>query len=170
MDLHQTLTFTLVKMAALSTYIQFEFISSLSIYIVNLNEEFSAIHGPSIVQQALYIQELITHIVTVIYYPHSPKIHIIGHSMGGVVATFLFTLPNFDHRLVESIFMYATPFLASPAPITHQIHDIYSQIHETLRTKESLRNLSIISFMAGNRDLTVNSGKLGRIFLQFYNN
>ena len=127
--------------------------------VVDLNEEFSAIHGPSIMQQADYIEKLVRHIYNDLYGGRI-AIHIIGHSMGGIVATCLFTLPDFPVSFVSSIFMYATPFISSPAPITHEIHDIYRKIHTSFRQDSSLANISIISFISGNRDLTVNSGEI----------
>jgi glycosylphosphatidylinositol deacylase len=123
---------------------------------VDLNEEFSAIHGPSIVQQAEYISQVIRFIFEDLYHGKIP-VHIVGHSMGGIVAAFLFAQPDFPRHYITSIYTYATPWISSPAPITHQIKDIYDRIFETFQDG-TLSNISIISFMAGNRDLTVNSG------------
>ncbi|RKP11966.1 PGAP1-like protein-domain-containing protein, partial [Piptocephalis cylindrospora] len=92
-------------------------ILGLDFFTVNLNEEFSALHGRTMLEQAEFINDAIRYILT-LYSPssrsHLPtmasdqpssgtseplpvptSVILVAHSMGGVVARTAFTLPNY---------------------------------------------------------------------------
>uniref|UniRef100_H2Z5S7 GPI inositol-deacylase n=1 Tax=Ciona savignyi TaxID=51511 RepID=H2Z5S7_CIOSA len=57
-------------------------------------------------------------------YKNDPKpnsVAIVGHSMGGVIARGLFTIPQFNHDLVKTIILLATPAIA-PVLNADQLH------------------------------------------------
>ncbi|CAG8571393.1 9773_t:CDS:2, partial [Racocetra fulgida] len=116
-------------------------------YDLDFNEEFSALHGHSLLEQAEYLNDAIRYILSL--YPAARKnqqadsstqplpdptaVIIIGHSMGGVVARTLFTMPNYQPGSINTILTMATPHILPPAPFDWQISKIYTDINDFWR-------------------------------------
>jgi glycosylphosphatidylinositol deacylase len=92
--------------------------------LVDLNEEFSAFHGPTLRQQAAYVSAAIEHIRSL--YPTAPAVILLGHSMGGIVAR-LAAIAS-PHSSVSVILTMATPHTISPAPLDYTVEAIYHTI------------------------------------------
>lgn len=85
----------------------------LDFYTIDAEEEFTGLYGVSIMEQAVYANDVIGLLLRE-YYPNAGHVIIIGHSMGGIVARALFTLPNYAIGSVRSIITLATPHAAPP--------------------------------------------------------
>ncbi|KAI8089198.1 PGAP1-like protein-domain-containing protein [Halteromyces radiatus] len=130
----------------------------LDMFTVDLNEEFSALSGGLIHDQAEYLNDAIQQILT--YY--RPKeyqgqtvpesVIIVGHSMGGIVARVMQHLPNYIKGSINTIFTLATPHSMPPINLDPILDDIY----RTFLTKP-LNNTALISVAGGTQDSTVNS-------------
>ncbi|KAF9332810.1 GPI inositol deacylase [Podila minutissima] len=143
--------------------------------ILDFNEEFSALHGHSLLEQAQFLNDAIAYILTLYRdgrqadpeLPQPTSVMIIGHSMGGIVARSLFTMNNFKPGSVNTILTAATPHMVPPVTLDFEISNIYDKI-ESFWTKgfygpdAPLQNVSLISIAGGNRDIIVN-GDSGNI-------
>ncbi|ORZ24069.1 PGAP1-like protein-domain-containing protein [Absidia repens] len=113
----------------------------LDFFTVDFNEEFSALHGQSLLEQAEYLNDAIDYILKL--YPLSRKwgpqqnnqlpdptsVIIIGHSMGGTVARTMFTLQNYQPGTINTVITLSTPHILPPAPFDWKISKIYDDIH-----------------------------------------
>jgi len=82
-------------------------------FALDFNESLSAIHGSLILQQAIYLNEALKQII-LLYKNHDdfkdiPKIILIGHSIGGMVARTAIILDNYPKCIVSDIIMIGTP-------------------------------------------------------------
>ncbi|KAF9198795.1 GPI inositol deacylase [Haplosporangium sp. Z 27] len=137
------------------------------IFSVDFNEEFSAFHGHLLLDQSKYVNEAIAYILSLYSdsdpaLPRPTSVLIIGHSMGGIVARTLFIMDNFVAGSVNTILTLATPHMVPPLALDYTITDIYDKIEEFwIKGYESpqaaLANVSLVSIMGGNQDITVNS-------------
>ncbi|CAI2173453.1 5302_t:CDS:2 [Funneliformis geosporum] len=149
-------------------------VSSLDFFTVDFNEEFSALHGHSLNEQAEYLNDAIRYILSLYPltrktqdtnspHPDPTSVIIIGHSMGGVVARTLFTMPNFQPGSINTILTLATPHVLPPFPFDWQISKIYTDINEFWRNgysqsatpENSLADVTLISIAGGNLDTIV---------------
>ncbi|KAF7722214.1 GPI inositol deacylase [Apophysomyces ossiformis] len=150
---------------------------SLDFFTVDFNEEFSALHGQSLLEQAEYLNDAVDYILKL--YPQSRKLDprfssdlpdptsviIIGHSMGGVVARTMFTIPNYQPGTINTILTFSTPHILPPAPFDWKITKIYSDItqywkngfKETDLTRASLalKDVMLISVTGGVLDTII---------------
>ncbi|CAG8467242.1 435_t:CDS:2 [Ambispora leptoticha] len=151
-------------------------VRGIDFFTVDFNEEFSAFHGHSLLEQAEYLNDAIRYILSLYptvrkhQYSHPSQPHpdpasviIIGHSMGGVVARTLFTMPNYQPGSINTILTMATPHLLPPAPFDWQISKIYTDINEFWRNgyssnaspSNSLSDVTLISIAGGTLDTIV---------------
>ncbi|KAK9768014.1 GPI inositol deacylase [Basidiobolus ranarum] len=151
-------------------------ILNLDFFSVDFNEELSALHGHSLLEQAEYVNDAIKYILALYnqrnsyptyptaQFPTPKSVLIIGHSMGGVVARTLITLPNYLNDSINTIVTLATPHMASPAPIERVGTNLYARITEywksgytTNVTSSAFENMALISIAGGNHDTIISS-------------
>lgn len=138
--------------------------------VVDFHEEFSALHGQSLLEQAEYLNDAIDYILKIYKsdnYPDPASVMIIGHSMGGVVAKTMFMLNNYQPGTINTIITLSTPHVLPPAPFDWKISKIYDDLHQfwidgynlrediTTTTARSLRDVTMISIAGGTLDNTV---------------
>ena len=87
---------------------------------VEFNEDLSAFHGSTLKSQIAYTSSAIEYILSL--YPPNTSIVVMGHSMGGIVATSL--LP-FDP--ISAIITMSAPHTLPPARFDARIEDIYRE-------------------------------------------
>jgi len=147
----------------------------LSLSPVDFNEEFSALHGHSLMEQAQFLNDAIAYILSLYEddrsldpnLPRPTSVLILGHSMGGVVARSLFTMKNYKPGSVNTIVTAATPHMVPPVTLDFEISHIYNTIENYwirgfLGPDAPLRNVSLVSIAGGNLDIVVN-GDSGNI-------
>ncbi|KAH3871259.1 hypothetical protein DPMN_034454, partial [Dreissena polymorpha] len=131
-------------------------------FSVDLNEEYSGLYGSCLQDQTEFVHEAIKKIFGL--YKNAeikPKtIILVGHSMGGLVARGLFTLPNFNANQVNTIYMQATPN-QSPVVVTdadlasyHQAVNTYWRAHGNT----TLAHVTLVSSGGGEYDVQVRGG------------
>ncbi|KAI8339120.1 PGAP1-like protein-domain-containing protein [Chlamydoabsidia padenii] len=113
----------------------------LDFFTVDFNEEFSALHGQSLLEQAEYLNDAIDYILKLYplarrWGPHQntqlpdpTSVIILGHSMGGTVARTMFTLHNYQPGTINTVITLSTPHILPPAPFDWKISKIYDDIH-----------------------------------------
>ncbi|KAF9964644.1 GPI inositol deacylase [Mortierella alpina] len=139
----------------------------LDFFTVDFNEEFSAFHGQLLLDQAQYVNEAIAYILS-LYKGTKPgfaapkAVLLVGHSMGGIVSRAVFTMDNYNAGSVNTILTVATPHMIPPIALDRDITAMYDRIElfwrEGYKSPHSaLANVSLVSIMGGNLDITVNS-------------
>ncbi|KAF7792832.1 hypothetical protein EIP86_003933 [Pleurotus ostreatoroseus] len=113
---------------------------------VEFNEDLTAFHGTTMDAQRRYSERAIDYILSL--YPEGTSIIVMGHSMGGIVATSM--LP---HDNISAIITMSTPHTLPPARFDRRIDRIYSNTLNTLSQDPT----PIISLCGGATDLMVPS-------------
>ncbi|KAK7049752.1 GPI inositol deacylase [Paramarasmius palmivorus] len=128
----------------------YEFVSRglkpLDFFAVEFNEDLSAFHGPTVEAQTDYTSQAIKYVLSM--YPKDTKIIIMGHSMGGIVATSL--LPSQD---IAAIITMSTPHTLPPARFDQRIDYIYGRNREVLDRDP----VPILSLCGGATDMMIPS-------------
>ncbi|KAN0118085.1 PGAP1-like domain containing protein [Russula decolorans] len=121
-------------------------IKPLDFFAVEYNEDLSAFHGPTLDVEREYATRAISYILSL--YPKGTPIIVMGHSMGGVVATSLLPSPN-----ISTVITMSTPHKIPPARFDRRIAAIYEHNKATLATADT----PILSLCGGAADLMVPS-------------
>lgn len=132
-----------------------------NVFTIDFNEELVALYGGSLLRQTRFLHESIKAILRLYKeHPDPPtSVVLVGHSMGGVVARALFTLPKFDPRLVSLIITQASPHQAPVLPLDPYLLEFYSAVRRRWITgAQDLRNVTVLSVGGGYRDYQVRSG------------
>ncbi|RKP22036.1 PGAP1-like protein, partial [Rozella allomycis CSF55] len=124
--------------------------STFDFYGVDTNEELSAFHGRSLIDQADYLNDVIKNLEEF----YSEKFIIIGHSMGGVVARMLFSLPSYKPGSVGLVLTLSTPHTHPRAPLEYESYLIYNIINGR---KYHINDAAVISVANGMRDTMIDS-------------
>ncbi|KAK0190614.1 PGAP1-like protein-domain-containing protein [Armillaria mellea] len=118
----------------------------LDFFAVEFNEDLSAFHGPTMESETAYTANAIAYILSM--YPSNTSIIILGHSMGGVIATSL--LPS---DKISAIITMSTPHLLPPARFDQRIGQIYNRNRLVLESDPT----PILSICGGATDMMIPS-------------
>lgn len=133
----------------------------LNVFTVDFNEELVALYGGSLTRQTHFLHESIKAILRLYKHLKTPPqgVALVGHSMGGVVARALFTLPRFNPQLVGLIITQASPHVAPVLALDPYLLDFYAALRQKWVTQaDKLRNVTVLSVGGGYRDYQVRSG------------
>lgn len=133
----------------------------LNVFTIDFNEELVALYGGSLRRQTHFLHESIKAILRLYKDHEAPpqSVVLVGHSMGGVVARALFTLPRFSPRLVSLIITQASPHQAPVLSLDTHLLEFYSAVRQRwVGRAEDLRNVTVLSVGGGYRDYQVRSG------------
>ncbi|KAJ3300012.1 GPI inositol deacylase [Borealophlyctis nickersoniae] len=151
----------------------------LDFFSIDTNEELSAFSSGLLVSEAQCVNDAIEHILSLYKIPksHHPiptSVILVAHSMGGIVARTLFTLPNYRLGSVNTIITLASPHVAPPAPLDPRLASLYSRINDfwkfhtvnstsdqaaasTGPSTRYLADVSLVSIAGGNHDTMISS-------------
>ncbi|XP_077392151.1 GPI inositol-deacylase [Festucalex cinctus] len=132
-----------------------------NVFTVDFNGELVALYGGSLRRQTYFLHESIKAILKLYKHLKTPpqSVVLVGHSMGGVVARALFTLPNFNHNLVRLVITQASPHVAPVLVLDQYLRDFYSSLRKKwVKQAYELRNVTVLSIGGGCRDYQVRSG------------
>ncbi|XP_047670998.1 GPI inositol-deacylase [Tachysurus fulvidraco] len=133
----------------------------LNVFTIDFNEELVALYGGSLSRQTHFLHESIK-VILHLYknHPDPPSsVVLVGHSMGGVIARALFSLPRFNPRLVSLILTQASPHQSPVLSLDPFILDFYLSVRRRWSARaEDLRNVTVLSVGGGYRDYQVRSG------------
>lgn len=140
--------------------------SHFNYFTADLDESFSGIFGGVLNEQTEFVRLCVARIIWLYKNTDSPptSVILIGHSMGGLIARGLFTLPKFDTSFVHTIITYGTPHRHPILPLDPQLMNYYENVNRFWRshalvndTISRLKNVTVVSVSGGVRDVLVRS-------------
>ncbi|KAI0161644.1 PGAP1-domain-containing protein [Hypoxylon sp. FL1284] len=152
---------------------------NLDFFTVDFNEDFTAFHGQTMLDQAEYINEAIRYILSLYLDPNIAQrdpdlpdpssVIILGHSMGGIVARTMFIMPNYQQDSVNTIVTMSAPHARAPVTFDPQIVSIYNDINsywrraysKKLSAENALSQVTLVSIAGGGLDTVVPSDYAG---------
>lgn len=137
---------------------------NLDVFAADFNEDFTAFHGRTLLDQAEYLNDAIRYILEL--YENIPSdgnpvptsVIIVGHSMGGIVARVMPTLDNYIKDSITSMLTLSSPHAAAPLTFDGDIMKIYKEIDDYWIHQFSdpdsyfSKHLSLISITGGISD------------------
>lgn len=134
-------------------------------FAADFNEDYLAFHGRTILDQAEFLNDAVAFILLLYAKHETPptSLILIGHSMGGIVARLMLTLPNYVPGSVNTILTLSSPHSAPPLTFDGDLLRVYSKIDQfwydgfhlqlTLPVpslaQQRLHNVSVISITGG---------------------
>ncbi|KAL8859311.1 MAG: hypothetical protein Q9178_004249 [Gyalolechia marmorata] len=149
--------------------------TSIDFFSVDFNEDFTAFHGQTLLDQAEYLNDAVAYILSLYHDPRRSQrdpalpdpssVILIGHSMGGVAARTMLTMPNYQSNSVNTIITISAPHARSPVSVDSDLVRTYQRINDYWREAYSqkwasdnhLWHVTLISIAGGSLDTTVPS-------------
>ncbi|ROW09481.1 hypothetical protein VMCG_02423 [Cytospora schulzeri] len=150
-------------------------VRNLDFFTVDFNEDFTAFHGQTMIDQAEYLNEAIRYILSLYLdprmtsrntnLPDPTSVIIVGHSMGGIVARTMLIMPNYQAHSINTIITMSAPHARAPVSFDSEIVRVYKEINEYWRKAYSqqwannnpLWHVTLISIAGGSLDTVVPS-------------
>lgn len=135
-------------------------------FTADLDESLSGLFGGVLYEQTEFIRLCVTRILWLYKKNENPptSVILVGHSMGGLIARGLFTLPKFDLSVVHTIITFGTPHRHPVLSLDPQLMDYYETVNSFWRsqafsndTEARLKNITLVSVSGGLRDVLVRS-------------
>lgn len=150
-------------------------VRGLDFFTVDFNEDITAFHGQTLLDQAEYLNEVVRYILSLYsdpnrvardeHLPDPTSVIILGHSMGGVVARAMLIQPNYQSNSINTIITMSAPHSRPPVSFDGQIVQIYDDINDYWRRAYSqqwannnpLWHVTLVSIAGGGLDTVVPS-------------
>jgi glycosylphosphatidylinositol deacylase len=147
----------------------------LDFFSVDFNEDFTAFHGQTVLDQAEYLNDAITFILSLYHTPGRSRrdsnlpdptsVIIVGHSMGGVVARTMFTMPNYQANSINTIVTMVAPHARPPVSFDGDIVRTQKEVNDYWRAAHAqdpaenspLQHVTLVSVAGGGLDNIVSS-------------
>lgn len=148
---------------------------SLDFFTVDFNEDITAFHGQTLLDQAEYLNEAIRYILSLYLdrtrsdrdpnLPDPTSVIVLGHSMGGVVARTMLIMPNYQANSINTIITMSAPHARPPVSFDSEIVKTYKDINDYWRHAYSqqwannnpLWHVTLVSIAGGGLDTVVPS-------------
>ena len=147
----------------------------LDFFTADFNEDITAFHGQTLLDQAEYLNDAVAYILSLYHDPQRPRrdpglpdptsVLIVGHSMGGIVARTMLTMPNYQANSINTIITLSAPHARAPVSFDADIVSIYQTINTYWRQAYSQRwandnplwHVTLVSIAGGGLDTVVPS-------------
>ena len=152
--------------------------NNLDFFSADFNEDFTAFHGRTMLDQSEYLNDAVKFILSLYESNTSAKIPtsviLLGHSMGGIVARVMLSLPNYKEGSVNTIITLSTPHNAPPTTFDGDLLNVSKLTDDFWRNgfvdeileqpstsklrkiaRKRLENVSLISITGGSLDTTL---------------
>ncbi|KAH7327870.1 PGAP1-like protein-domain-containing protein [Stachybotrys elegans] len=150
-------------------------IRNLDFFTVDFNEDITAFHGQTLLDQAEYLNEAVRYILSLYSdpqrssresgLPDPTSVIILGHSMGGVVARTMLVQSNYQANSINTIITMSAPHARPPVTFDGKIVQIYDEINDYWRraymqkwaNNNPLWHVTLVSIAGGSLDTVVPS-------------
>ena len=147
----------------------------MDFFSVDFNEDFSAFHGQTILDQAEYLNDAVAYILSLYHDPRRSQrdpglpdpssVILVGHSMGGFVARTMLTMSNYQSNSINTIVTMSAPHARPPVSVDaesvrtyKQVNDYWRQAHtQKWASDNPLWHVTLISIAGGGLDTVVPS-------------
>ena len=147
----------------------------LDFFTADFNEDITAFHGQTLLDQAEYLNEAVAYILSLYHDPNRPRrfpgepdptsVIVLGHSMGGIVARTMLTMPNYQSNSINTIITMSTPHARPPVSFDADIVKAYKDVNDYWRRSYARRwandnplwHVTLVSIAGGGLDTTVPS-------------
>ena len=148
---------------------------NLDFFTADFNEDITAFHGQTLLDQAEYLNEAVAYILSLYHDPRRSRrdpglpdpcsVILVGHSMGGVVARTMLIMPNYQSNSINTIITMSAPHARPPVSFDADIVNTYKQMNDYWRQAYSqkwandnpLWHVTLISIAGGSLDRVVPS-------------
>ena len=152
-----------------------EGVTSMDLFAVDFNEDLSAFHGQTVLDQAEYLNDAVSYILSLYHDPRRSQrepglpdpssVVLIGHSMGGVIARAMLTMPNYQSNSINTIVTLSAPHARAPVSFDADMVHTYKRINDYWRQAYSqkwandnpLWHVTLVSIAGGGLDTVVAS-------------
>jgi GPI inositol-deacylase len=148
---------------------------ALDVFTVDFNDELTAFHGQTLLDQAEYLNDAVLYILSLYHDPNRSRrdpslpdpssVIILGHSMGGIVARTMLTMPNYQPNSINTIVTFSAPHARPPVSFDGEIVKAYKKVNDYWRksyaqpwaSENPLWHVTTISVAGGGLDTIVPS-------------
>lgn len=151
---------------------------NLDFFTLDYNDDFSAFHGQTLLDQAEYLADSVRFILSLYHkesssgHPDPTSVIVVAHSMGGVVARAAFLHPHFQAHSISTLVTFASPHVVPPVSVDRNVDRVYNHVNgywrrgygltsdpeaDTVDEREALANLVLVSIGGGLSDDTIAS-------------
>ena len=148
---------------------------SLDFFTADFNEDISAFHGQTILDQAEYLNDAVAFILSLYHdarrsardsdLPDPTSVILVGHSMGGIVARAMLTMPNYQANSINTVVTLSAPHARPPVSFDRDIVRAYQQINDYWReayaqkwaNNNPLWHVTLVSVAGGGLDTVLPS-------------
>lgn len=130
--------------------------ASLDFFTLDFNDDFSAFHGQTLLDQAEYTADCIRYILSLYAAQHDAEspardrarrpdptaVILVGHSMGGIVARAAFLSPHYQSHSISTLVTFATPHVVPPVTVDAGVDRVYHAVNSYWRSAYALSSLS----------------------------
>ncbi|GAA5986663.1 hypothetical protein JCM10908_003849 [Rhodotorula pacifica] len=126
----------------------------LDFFTIDFNDDFSAFHGQTLLDQAEYTADCIRYILSLYAHhedeasgrkrPDPLSVIVVGHSMGGVVARAAFLSQNYQPFSISTLVTLATPHVVPPVTVDAGVDRVYAAINSYWRQAYDLPDPSFV--------------------------
>ncbi|KAA8916861.1 hypothetical protein TRICI_000980 [Trichomonascus ciferrii] len=148
-----------------------DFQRGLDFFTADFGEDLTAFHGKTLLDQAEYLNEAIAYILSMYKksssseFPAPSSVILIGHSMGGMVARTMVTLPSYRPNTVNTILTLAAPHSMPPVSVDRDVVQLYEGVNryweksfsQELIGRNPLASVVLISIAGGKLDQMISS-------------
>ncbi len=149
--------------------------TSLDFFAVDFNEDFSAFHGQTILDQAEYLNDAVAYILSLYHDPRRSQrdpglpdpssVILVGHSMGGIVARTMLTMSNYQSNSINTIVTVSAPHARPPVSFDSESVHTYKRVNDYWRqaytqkwaSENPLWHVTLVSIAGGGLDTVVPS-------------
>ncbi|KAF3918619.1 hypothetical protein AA313_de0203660 [Arthrobotrys entomopaga] len=148
---------------------------SLDFFTVDFNEDITAFHGQTLLDQAEFLNEAVAYILSLYHdarkttkesdLPDPASVILIGHSMGGIVARTMLTMPNYQSNSINTIITMSAPHARPPISFDAELVRTYERVNAYWRNSYSaewashnpLWHVTLVSIAGGGLDTVIPS-------------
>ncbi|KAL8711985.1 MAG: hypothetical protein Q9220_003681 [cf. Caloplaca sp. 1 TL-2023] len=149
--------------------------TSIDFFSVDFNEDFTAFHGQTLLDQAEYLNDAVAYILSLYHDPRRSQrdpalpdpsaVILIGHSMGGIAARTMLIMPNYQSNSINTIITISAPHARSPVSVDADLVRTYQRVNDYWREAYSqkwasdnpLWHVTLVSIAGGSLDTVVPS-------------